>query len=65
MSEISNKNDGVDFFIKTLDTQGVAVSTVKDGHILAFKREHLQQILDAHPDQEKIIIFIKQPEFKN
>jgi len=53
-----------DFFLELVRTQGVACSTVDDGHVLMFKREWLQSLLEKFPSQE-IAIFIKRPDFKN
>lgn len=65
MSNDNKNNDYVDFFTETVKTQGVAVSTVKDGVILMFKREFLQNLLDSTESKEEVLIFVKQPEFKN
>jgi hypothetical protein len=63
---MSDENDdAVQFLLKTLETQGAAVSTVKDGHIVLFTRKMLQEMMDKNPDQEKFIIFLKQPGFEN
>jgi hypothetical protein len=58
-------DDGADFILKLVDANGVAVSSVKDGHILVFKKSYLKDILDKNPDSDKLIIFVKKPEFKN
>ena len=60
-----DKNDAIDFFKEIFQRQGVAVSTVSDGHILMFKREWLQSLLDNHPDKKELLIMIKRPDFKN
>jgi L-lysine 2,3-aminomutase len=39
------------------DTQGVAVSSVKDGHILLLNRTVLLKYLNDHPDKDHLIIF--------
>jgi hypothetical protein len=62
---MSDDDKGVEFLLKLLETQGAAVSTVKDGHIILFTRKMIQEMLDKNPTQEKFIIFLKQPEFKN
>ena len=36
------KDDGIEFFQTLVETQGVACSTVSDGHVLMFKRKFLQ-----------------------
>lgn len=41
--------------------QGVACSTVSNGHILMFRRDFLRAILDKHPDKEQFTIFIQRP----
>jgi hypothetical protein len=54
-----------DYLLEIVERQGVAVSSVKDGHILIFKRDHLRKLLDAAPDQDTFIIFVKRPTFGN
>jgi hypothetical protein len=58
-------NNPIDFLLEMLETQGVAASSVTDGHILLFKKKFLQDLLDQNAGKEKIIIFVKQQEFKN
>jgi len=55
----------IDFFNTLADTQGVACSTVSDGHVLKFKRTWLQNLLDTYKDKPEIILFIQRPEFKD
>jgi hypothetical protein len=64
---MSNNNDdnALDFFNELIDTQGVAVTTVSDGHVFGFMRKTLQAMLDQHPGQEKFIVFVKNKEFKD
>jgi hypothetical protein len=64
MSDEKDKQEAAQFFLKMAETQGVACSTVSDGHTLLFKREWLQNLLDAHPNNDRICIFIKRPDFK-
>lgn len=64
MSDEKDKQDAAEFFAKMVETQGVACSTVSDGHVLLFKREWLQNLLDQYPDRERLSIFIKRPDFK-
>ena len=65
MSDEKDKQDAAEFFVKMVETQGVAVSTVSDGHVMMFKRAWLQNLLDQYPDREQISIFIKRPDFKS
>jgi hypothetical protein len=58
------KSDDADFFLEIVKTQGVACSTVSDGHVLMFKRSFLKDLLEKYPNEE-IAIFIQRPEFKN
>lgn len=51
-----------EFIEETCERQGYATSTMKDGTLLYFKRTFLQAILDKHPDNEKLIIFLKKPD---
>lgn len=64
---MSDKNykDELEYFNAMFETQGVATSTVSDGHIIKFKRSMLQAMLDKNPDNEEFVIFIKRPDFKN
>ena len=62
---MSFKDKDIDFFIDVCDVNGVACSTVSDGHVLMFKREQLQSLLDKYVDKPKIIMFIERPEFKD
>jgi len=59
-----NFKDDTDFFLEIVRTQGVACSTVEDGHVLMFKREWLQSLLDKYSN-DSIAIFVKRPEFNN
>jgi len=62
---MSDTKDAADYFAKICETQGVACSTVSDGHVLMFKRAWLENLLAAHPDKKEIAIFIQRPDFKN
>lgn len=53
------------FMIDIVERQGAVCSTVKDGHVLIFKRSFLQELLDKNSDKDKLVIFVKRPEFKN
>ena len=57
--------DAVEYLAAMLEAQGVACSTVKDGHVLMFKRSLLQSMLDNHPDQDEFVIFVKRQDFAN
>lgn len=57
----------IDYFATLAQTQGVAVSTVKDGHLMMFKTSWLKQLLESleKSKQDKCLIFLKQPDFKD
>lgn len=65
MSDKKNEDKLIEHFLEVADKEGVAVATVSDGFVLMFKREHLQKLLDAAPNEKKVMIFVKQPQFKN
>jgi hypothetical protein len=65
MSDQDNKDKEIDFFLTTVETQGVACSTVADGHVLMFKTSWLKSLLEKYEDKPQISIFIKRPDFKN
>lgn len=62
---MSSDKDYIEYFTKIVETQGVACSTVKDGHIIMFKRSWLQGLLEQYADKPEIMIFIQRPEFKD
>jgi len=58
-------SDEADFLSELCQRQGVSVATVKDGHVLMFKRSYLQEIIDKNSDQENLVIFIKRSDFQS
>lgn len=54
-----------EFLVKLVETQGAVCSTVKDGHVLIFKRSFLQEMLDKNAGKDTLAIFVKRPDFKN
>jgi hypothetical protein len=64
---MTTKADGVDFLMKTAETQGVTVASVSDGHVMVFTRAHLEMFLAQieKSGQDKLVVFIKQPTFDN
>jgi hypothetical protein len=63
MSDDKKNDNGAEFLMELVKCQGVACSTVKDGHILMFKRAWLVDLLAQHPDNPELCIFIKRPDF--
>ena len=60
MSDKENdQKNAIDNFLQIAEEEGEAVGPVTNGYVLMFKRTNLQKILDDHPDNEKIIIFVK------
>lgn len=51
-------SDEADYLLTMAATQGVAVASVKDGHVLVFKRDHLRKLVEKS-DQDTLIIFVK------
>ena len=62
---MDDNDKGLDFLLKMLETQDVACSTVRDGHVLMFKMDKLKALVEQHKDKEAITIFVKRPDFKN
>lgn len=54
-------DDPLDFFIELADRTGVAVTAVKDGHVMIFTKKHLEGLLKAVNDggREKCVVFVK------
>lgn len=67
MSAKDAPDDIASFLLKSAEISGVACSTVSDGHVLVFTRQALVDLLDkaAANNDEKIVIFLKRPDFKN
>ncbi len=57
-----SNNKEIEFLLELVKLNGVACSTVKDGHVLVFKREFLQNLLDGNGNKE-FAIFVKRPDF--
>jgi hypothetical protein len=59
----TKKDDGADMaaqrMLAALEKDGVAVSSVSDGHVLLFKRSKLQDILAKTVGKELLTIFVK------
>ena len=49
----------IDYLLAELERTSVVVSTVKDGYFLLFKRAAMQKIIDDHPENEALSIFVK------
>ena len=63
--QMSKDNKAIEYMIEMTNRIGASCATVDDGHVLIFKRSFLQDLLDKNAAQEKIIIFLKRPDFKN
>jgi hypothetical protein len=63
MSDDQSKKS-VEYLLHVMDIQGVACSSVKDGHVLAFKTTWLRELLEKFGDKKEISIFIKRPDVK-
>jgi len=61
----TKETDPIEYLNKLVDAQGVACSTVSDGHVLIFTRTFLRDLVEKNADKEKLVIFVKRPEFKN
>ena len=59
-----DKNNATQYALKIMEIEGVACSTVDDGHVLMFKREFLENTLAKYPDSKEIFIFVQRPDFK-
>jgi len=54
-----------DFILEMLDKKGIAISSVKDGHVIMMKRSFLEELLARDETQEQFLIFLKKPGFEN
>lgn len=54
--------DEIEYMMENVETNGVACSTVKDGHVIVFKKDKLLNIIN-NSDNETIVFFIKRPDF--
>lgn len=48
--------------IESVNKNGVVCSTVKDGHVIVFKKDKLLNIIN-HSNNETIVFFIKKSDF--
>lgn len=64
MSDDKDYKTAAQFLVKMMETQGVSCSTMENGHLLMFKRAWLQNLLDSHPNNESLSIFIERLDFK-
>ena len=55
----------VKHLMEEMQKNGVAVSSVKDGFVLAFNRQHMLKLLEQHKDNKELVIFVKTPTFGN
>lgn len=62
---MSQEKDPVEFFLDQARKVGASCATVEDGHMLIFKRDFLNSILEKHPNKEEIVIFLKRPNYNN
>jgi len=58
MSTENEMKAAVDRLLSGLEKNGVVVSSVKDGHLLIFKRQKLIDILEQNP-QETLSILVQ------
>lgn len=65
MSTENEKKQAAEYLAELAEQQGVAVSSVKDGYILLFKRERMQELIDQYPDKPMLLIFVQKPTFQN
>jgi hypothetical protein len=60
MTDIKTE-DGVDYFLEIADKSGVAVTSVRDGHVFSFSKGHLEGMLDAIKESgsDHVLVFVK------
>jgi hypothetical protein len=60
-----DNDDKIKKLISAVEKDGAACSTVKDGHVLMFKRAFLQKLLSENSSHEQIVIFVKRYDLNN
>ena len=62
-----NVSDAAQLLLDIADKEGVAVSTVANGHILVFTVKQLNALIAAAQDAEtdKVTVFVKRNDFLN
>lgn len=58
---MSVKTDSAGYLMEILKTNGVVAASVDDGHVIGFKRDFLQKLLDDNEGKSSIVIFVKHP----
>jgi hypothetical protein len=57
-----DKDDAIKELVKEFEAKGIGVRSVSDGHIIMFKRQYLQALLDKMPDKKEFAIFLRKPD---
>jgi hypothetical protein len=61
----SELDQALDFFNEVCELNGVACSTVDDGHILKFKMSFLKSLVEKYSDKDEIVLCVQRPDFRN
>lgn len=56
-------DDGIDYLMELAEQQGVACTSVTDGHILVFTKRQIEAILFKinETNQDKCVVFVQRP----
>lgn len=54
-------DSGIDYLLELADRDGIAVTSVTDGHVFVLTRKHVQGILKMMDDKvtDRAVIFVK------
>lgn len=53
-----------DFLNELAEKNGVACATVDDGHVLIFKTETLERLLESSRKSGKVVVFVKRQDMQ-
>lgn len=65
MSSEKEIDDALEYFDSICDLNGIACSTVSNGHMIKIKVSYLKELLAKYSDKPELILFIELPNFKN
>jgi len=55
----------VEFMVESAERQGAACISTSDGHVIMFRRDHLEELLKKNPDAKLLTVFVQRRNFKN
>lgn len=61
----TKSEDCADFLNELAERNGVACSTVSDGHVLVFTEKALESLLERARENGKVVVFVKRNDMQS